>query len=79
MPKCWWPKSWHIRFNEPVCPLDYALYGHPADGGCGADRFAEVLLMLGFNKAEGWMAVHIHDGPNGNTKIFIVYVDDPHA
>jgi hypothetical protein len=75
MPKAWWPKSWH-KFVDPVCPLDYALYGHPAAGDCWADRFAEVLLTLGFKKVEGWMAVFIHQGPNGDTVTFIVYVDD---
>ena len=81
MPKAWWPKHWRQRKEkdpayDPVCPLDFAIYGHPAAGDCWADRFAEVLLQLGFKKAAGWSAVFIHEGPNGDTVTFIVYVDD---
>ena len=50
--------------------------GPPFAGDCWADRFAEVLIALGFKRASGWMAVFIHDGPNGDTVTFIVYVDD---
>ena len=31
---------------------------------------------MGFKKAAGWMAVFIHEGPNGDSVTFIVYVDD---
>ena len=33
-------------------------------------------MALGFRRDTGWMAVFIHDGPNGDTVTFIVYVDD---
>jgi hypothetical protein len=75
MPKAWWPKAWR-KYTDLVCPLDSVQYGHPAAGDCWADRFAEVLLALGFRKATRWMAVFFHDGPNGDTVTFIVYVDD---
>ena len=31
LPKRWWPEHWK-RFKQPVCRLDYALYGHPKAG-----------------------------------------------
>ena len=41
-PPCWvtlpqehWPASWSkLGYDDPVVPLDYALYGHPDAGTC---------------------------------------------
>ena len=31
LPKKWWPDHWK-GFKDPVCQLDFALYGHPKAG-----------------------------------------------
>ena len=60
LPKKWRPEHWHGKFKNPVCRLDYALYGHPKAGDIWGDRLEEVLVdERGFTCVEGWPSVYV--------------------
>ena len=54
LPKKWWPAHWHGKYTNPVCRLDFALYGHPKAGDIWGDRLETVLVdERGFEAIEG--------------------------
>ena len=81
LPKKWWPEHWK-RFKNPVCRLDFALYGHPKAGDIWGDRLEQVLVdERGFEAIEGWPSVYIKRFPNAKggkpgVLVIIAYVDD---
>ena len=76
LPKEQWPDSWHkLPYDDPVCPLVYALYGHPDSGGYWEQHCDEHVKSIGFRAlhSEGWSSCYWHS----RLKCFlVVYVDD---
>ena len=67
LPKKWWPKHWHGKYERPVCRLDYALHGHPKAGDIWGDRLEQVLIdERGFKSVEGWPSVYVKHFPAAN-------------
>ena len=73
LPKERWPQSWK-RFQDPVCPLVLALYGHPDAGGFWEKHCDKHLKSVGFTPVhQSWMSVYFHK----DLKLMLaVYVDD---
>lgn len=46
LPREQWPKSWD-GMRDPVCPLEYALYGHPEAGAYWEKHNHDCLLKAG--------------------------------
>ena len=76
LPKAWWPSHWVGRFQDPVCRLLRALYGHPDAGNNWADKISAELKRLEFVEVEGWNAVYIKHYSKDHVIIFVLYVDD---
>ena len=73
LPKERWPESWK-KFQDPVCPLILALYGHPDAGGFWERHCNSKLMMVGFTPVhQSWMSVYRHERLN---LMLAVYVDD---
>jgi hypothetical protein len=66
------PKSWeHIQ--DPVCPLNLNLYGHPLAGLLWEKHQESILMKVGFEKIVGWEYLYVHS----KDALFIsAYVDD---
>ena len=44
LPKDAWPPEWHnLGYDDPVCPLILALYGHPDSGG---DTGENIVMLI---------------------------------
>ena len=74
LPREQWPQAWiDAGFEDPVCPLILALYGHP-DAGTFCERHCEAkLIEVGFIRVPEWPSVFYHP----KYKLFlVVYVDD---
>jgi hypothetical protein len=73
LPRERWPSSWK-KFQDPVCLLVLALYGHPDAGGFWEKHCDKHLKSVGFKPAhQSWMSVCFHD----QLKLMLaVYVDD---
>ena len=76
MPRAWWPKSWASRFQDPVCRLIKALYGHPYSGNYWYDKLLAELQKLGFKTIEEWPSVFYLYPDSHSVIAFVVYVDD---
>ena len=49
LPKDAWPPEWHdLGYDDPVCPLVLALYGHPDSGGYWEKHCDAHLKNVGF-------------------------------
>ena len=76
LPKDQWPDAWHkLPYDDPVCPLIYALYGHPDSGGYWEQHCDEHVKSVGFRPlhSEGWSSCYWH----ARLRCFlVVYVDD---
>ena len=78
LPKGWWPKAWfgpsgEPLYQDPVCPLQRALYGHPEAGALWEKHLGAVLTSL------GWVKVPSHPGTwthSETSAVLAVYVDD---
>ena len=69
-----WPKEWE-KYDDPVCPLILALYGHPDSGGVWEKRCAKQLESVGWKEVlpEIWQSIYYH----GKVDLLVViYVDD---
>ena len=74
LPKGQWLQAWiDAGYEDPVCPLILALYGHP-DAGTFWERHCEAkLIEVGFIRVPEWPSVFYHP----KHKLFlVVYVDD---
>ena len=76
LPKAWWPPHWVGKYQDPVCRLLRALYGHPDAGNNWADKITNELKRLEFIEVEGWNAVFIKHYSKEHVVIFVLYVDD---
>ena len=57
LPKDQWPNSWHkLPYDDPVCPLMYALYRHPDSGCYWEQHCVEHVKSIGFKPlhTKGW-------------------------
>ena len=74
IPKDQWPQAWvDAGYDDPVCPLILALYGHP-DARTFWEKHCEArLIEVGFIRVPEWPSVFYHP----KYKLFlVVYVDD---
>ena len=74
LPRDQWPQAWHdAGYEDPVCQLRLALYGHP-DSGMEWERHAnEHCVSVGFEPVENWPSCYWHP----QLELFLViYVDD---
>ena len=74
IPKDQWPQAWvDAGYDDPVCPLILALYGHP-DAGTFWEKHCEArLIEVGFIRVPEWPSVFYHP----KYKLFLVVcVDD---
>ena len=66
------PASWK-NIQDPVCPLERNLYGHPLAGLLWERHLEEALLKLKWEKIPGWECLYVHR----EQQLFLsVYVDD---
>ena len=66
------PKSWD-NIENPVCPLELNLYGHPLAGLLWELFQEDILLKCGFEKVKSWECLYFHR----SKQIFLsAYVDD---
>ena len=66
------PASWK-KIQDPVCPLERNLYGHPLAGLLWERNLEEALLKLKREKILGWECLYVHR----EKQLFLsVYVDD---
>ena len=74
LPRDRWPKGWE-KFNDPVCPLRLALYGHPDSGGIWEQHCTQMLESVGWVAVLPgvWLSVFYH--PKLDC-LLVVYVDD---
>ena len=75
MPHAWWPAGWAEKFQDPVCELLYAVYGHPKAGDLCADQLSAILKELGFELVGNLPSLFHKLTPKGPILID-VYVDD---
>ena len=72
LPRDQWPKAWK-GYNNPVCRLRLALYGHPLSGAFWEKHCDERLRKVGFERVPEWESCYVHR----NLKlVLLVYVDD---
>ena len=72
MPKWQQPDSW-AKFEDPVCILRLALYGHPLAGVFWERKCRTALESVGFTPIQGWESVWRHTELG---LVLSVYVDD---
>lgn len=78
LPKAWWPPSWFYpdgtpKYNDPVCRLVKALYGHPLAGLYWEKHVQKHLIDLGFVQVPSWECLYVHQ----KKQLFLsIYVDD---
>ena len=75
LPKKWWPKEWVGKFKDPVCKLQFNLYGHPCAGRGWEDYFTAIVVAKrnGFVEVPNWPSVFWHAE---HRILLVVYVDD---
>ena len=79
LPRAWWPSGWEGQFDDPVCELLYALYGHPKAGDMWHDKLDAILMGHAFSKIEGWPCIYYKFVQRGQTEeliLIVAYVDD---
>ena len=47
LPREFWPKEWYGKYRDPVCPLVFALHGHPDRGGLWEIHCEEAVKQTG--------------------------------
>ena len=74
LPRSRWPKEWE-GFEDPVCPLMLALYGHPDSGGIWENHCASQLEGNGGVQVlpEIWQSIFYHPDLE---LLLVIYVDD---
>ena len=74
LPRSRWPKEWE-GFEDPVCPLMLALYGHPDSGGIWENHCASQLEGNGWVQVlpEIWQSIFYHPDLE---LLLVIYVDD---
>ena len=74
LPRSRWPKEWQ-GFEDPVCPLMLALYGHPDSGGIWENHCASQLEGNGWVQVlpEIWQGIFYHPDLE---LLLVIYVDD---
>lgn len=67
LPKDRWPKEWYNEdgvplYDDPVCPLILALYGHPKPGKYWEDHAEETLMdKLKWKPVPEWKSCYWHE------------------
>ena len=60
LPKEYWPPHFH-NIDNPVVPLNYALYGHPDAGTYWEQKSHSKVLSVGFERVPGdWDSLFYH-------------------
>ena len=74
LPTSRWPKEWE-GFEDPVCPLMLALYGHPDSGGIWENHCASQLEGNGWVQVlpDIWQSIFYHPDLE---LLLVIYVDD---
>ena len=74
LPRNRWPKEWE-GFEDPVCPLMLALYGHPDSGGIWENHCASQLEGNGWVQVlpEIWQSIFYHPDLE---LLLVIYVGD---
>ena len=79
LPNSWRPAFWftengELRYLDPVCPLQRALYGHPESGAIwGKKHLASILEELEWERVAAHLGTWVHK----ETKALLaVYMDD---
>ena len=74
LPKDRWPASWAKKgFKSPICPLRFALYGHPDAGGYWEKHCETHVKSVGFQHVTDWRSCFWQP----KLELFlVVYVDD---
>ena len=75
LPKAWWPAHWAGKYEDPLCKLLRALYGHPEAGNDWAEKLCSELQRVGFSEVDGWSSVYIMNKDASHVACFVVYVD----
>jgi hypothetical protein len=73
IPPQYWPDEWKGVYNDPVCPLILALYGHPDAGGYWEKHCEKHLRAVGFKSIPHWRSCYWHAKWQ---LLLVVYVDD---
>ena len=47
IPKDLWPEGWDGKYEQPMCLLERALYGHPESGAHWEKHFTDIVKSLG--------------------------------
>ena len=53
------PSSWK-DIEDPVCPLERNLYGHPLAGLLWERHLEQALFELGWEKVQSWECLYVH-------------------
>ena len=72
LPKSRRPAQWET-IEDPVCPLERNLYGHPLAGLLWERHMEKTLFKLGWYKIPGWECLYAH---REKGLFMSVYVDD---
>ena len=72
LPKSRRPLQWET-VEDPVCPLERNLYGHPLAGLLWERHMEKTLFKLGWCKVQGWECLYTH---REKGLFMSVYVDD---
>ena len=59
LPKSRRPTQWET-VEDPVCPLERNLYGHPLAGLLWERHMEKTLFKLGWCKVQGWECLYTH-------------------
>jgi len=76
LPKNQWPKGWNGVYDDPVVPLERALYGHPDSGGFWELHCEECVATCGFKpigESLGWRSCFFNERLQC---VLTIYVDD---
>ena len=73
LPRPWWPRWWHGKFQDPVCRLIKALYGHPESGAIWQVHLDVRLKALGWQMIRELPSAYRH---LNREAMLVVYVDD---
>ena len=73
IPKDLWPADWNGKYEQPMCLLERALYGHPESGAHWEKHFTEIVKGLGGTPVPDHPSL-FHFSDTG--LLLTVYVDD---
>ena len=73
LPRDQWPEGWDGQYDDPVCPLRLALYGHPDAGTDWEMHSQEHVTSVGFDAIPNWPSCFWHPELR---LLLVIYVDD---